>query len=94
MPQTRSRISGRLRRWVFRDQSSSNSRLTAGAFGFLSFTVENAGTRPQAGQGLDNERKAIGQVIAGAAVEPHPLALLPGDNPEAIVLDLDQPFRP
>ena len=31
---------------------------------------------------------------ARPAVEPNPLALLPGDYPEAIMLDFDEPFRP
>ena len=42
-------------------------------------------------QRLDDEREAVGQVIARPAVEPHPLAVLAGDDPEAVVLDLVQP---
>jgi hypothetical protein len=34
---------------------------------------------------------APSQVIAGPAVEPHTLAVLTGDNAEAVVLDLVQP---
>ena len=43
------------------------------------------------GQGLHDQRKAVGEVIAGAAVELHPLAVLAGDDPKAVVLDLVQP---
>ena len=32
------------------------------------------------------------EVIAGTAVEPHPLAVLAGDDAKAIVLDLVQPL--
>jgi len=42
--------------------------------------VYNAGARSQLGYGLDNQRKAFGQIIAGTAVELHPLADLAGDN--------------
>jgi hypothetical protein len=43
------------------------------------------------GKRFDNERKAASHVIAGAAVEPHALALLARDDAEAVVLDLVQP---
>src|SRR5262249_34147837 len=56
-----------------------------------SFAVEDAGPRAQAGQRLDDQRKAVGEVIAGAAKEPHALTILAADNPEAVVLDLMQP---
>ena len=42
---------------------------------------------------LDDQREAVGQVIAGAAVELHPCAILSGDDAEAVVLDLVQPQR-
>src|SRR5262249_57644584 len=32
------------------------------------------------------------EVIAGTGVQPHPLAVLAGDDPEPIVLDLVQPL--
>jgi hypothetical protein len=32
-------------------------------------------------------RKAAGEIVARPAVEPHRLALLPGDDPEAVMLD-------
>ena len=38
-----------------------------------------------------NQREAASHVVARAAVEPHAVALLACDNPEAIVLDFMQP---
>src|SRR5262245_9812465 len=35
--------------------------------------------------------EAAGEVIAGAAVEPHALAVLAGDDAKAVMLDLVQP---
>jgi hypothetical protein len=57
-----------------------------------SFTVDDAGARAQAGQGLDDQRETIGEVIAGTAVEPHPPVVLAGNDAEAVVLDLVQPL--
>jgi hypothetical protein len=37
-------------------------------------------------------RKATGEVIAGPAVEPHPLTILACDDSESIVLNLMQPL--
>jgi hypothetical protein len=37
--------------------------------------VDDAGARAQAGEGLDDEREALGQVIARPAVEPQPPAI-------------------
>jgi hypothetical protein len=45
----------------------------------------------QAGERLDDQREAVGQVVAGAAVEPHSRSVLTGNDTEAIVLDLVQP---
>jgi hypothetical protein len=39
-----------------------------------------------------NQREAASHVIAGAAVQPHAVAILACDNPEAIVLDFMQPL--
>jgi hypothetical protein len=47
--------------------------------------------RAQAGERLHDQRETVGQVVAGAAVEPHSLAVLAGDDAEAVVLDLVQP---
>jgi len=43
---------------------------------------------------LDNQWEALGQFIARAAKELHAIVDLAGDNAEAIVLDLVQPFLP
>jgi hypothetical protein len=34
----------------------------------------------------------MGEIIAGAGLEPHPRPALAGDDPEAVVLDFMQPF--
>ena len=47
--------------------------------------------RAQAGERLDDQREAIGQVVAGPAVQPHAGIVLARDDPEAVVLDLVQP---
>ena len=36
--------------------------------------------------------ETAGEVIAGTAIEPHSWAVLPGDDSEAVVLDLMQPI--
>ena len=48
--------------------------------------------RAHAGQRLDDQRKAVGEVIARTTVEPHLCAGLAGDDPEAVVLDFVQPL--
>jgi hypothetical protein len=53
--------------------------------------VEDAGARAHSRQGLNDERKTLGQIIAGPAVELHPRPVLAGDHAEAVVLDLMQP---
>jgi hypothetical protein len=55
-------------------------------------SVDDAGLRAQLGHCLDDERKAIGQVIARPAVELHPFAVLARDDAEAVVLDFVQPL--
>jgi hypothetical protein len=57
-----------------------------------SFTVDNAGARAQACQRLDDEREAMGEVIAGTAVEPHLCAVLARNDPKPVVLNLMQPL--
>src|SRR5262249_41362732 len=49
-----------------------------------SFAVDDAGARAQAGQCLDDQREAAGEVLAGTAVEPHLRASLAGDDAEAV----------
>jgi hypothetical protein len=63
------------------------SRMQAGkrAGARLPSSVSSASAREQ------SRRAAVGQIIAGATVEPNPVAILAGDDPEAIVLDLMQP---
>jgi hypothetical protein len=41
---------------------------------------------------LHNEREAVGEVVAGAAVQLDPLLGFAGDNSETVVLDFVQPF--
>jgi glucose-6-phosphate dehydrogenase assembly protein OpcA len=55
------------------------------------FAIDDAGARAQARQRFDDQREAVGEVIAGAAVEPHALAILAGNDAEAVVLNLMQP---
>src|SRR5262245_20489512 len=57
-----------------------------------SFAIDDAGARAQACQRLDDQRKAVGEVIARTAVEPHLRASLAGNNAEAVMFDLMQPL--
>ena len=57
-------------------------------------TVDDTGARAQAEQRLDDKRKALGQAVAGTAVEPHMAAVLAPHEAKAVVLDLMQPDRP
>jgi hypothetical protein len=52
--------------------------------------MQDRGRQPR--EALNDEREAIGQVITGPAVELHPLAVLAGDHPKAVVLDFVQPL--
>ena len=56
------------------------------------FAIDDAGARAQASQRFDDQREAMGEVIARTAVEPHLRAVLAGNDSEAIVLDLVQPL--
>ena len=56
-----------------------------------SLAIDDAGTRAQMSQRLSNQWEAASQIVARPAVEPHPLAILPGDNSKAIVLDFMYP---
>src|SRR5262245_49764024 len=53
--------------------------------------VDDARSGAQVSQRLDNQREAVRQVVAWAAVEPHLGADLAGDDPEAVVLDFMNP---
>jgi hypothetical protein len=59
-----------------------------------SLAVDDTRAGAQAGERIDDQREAAGQVVAWAAIEPHSIAILPGDDPEAVVLDLVQPKFP
>jgi hypothetical protein len=48
--------------------------------------VQDAREWSEPGQGILDQRKAMGQVISGAAVEFDTFAGLAGDHPEAVVL--------
>jgi len=53
--------------------------------------VDNAGARAQPGQRFDDQREATGEIVAWTTIEPHPLAILAGNDTEAVVLNLMQP---
>ena len=57
-----------------------------------SLAVDDAGARAQAAQRLDNQREAMGEVIAGTAIEPHLRTFFASDDPKTVVLDLMQPI--
>jgi len=42
--------------------------------------VDDAGARAQSGEGLDDERETLGEVVARPAVEAHAVAALPRDG--------------
>jgi hypothetical protein len=50
------------------------------------FAIDNAGGRAQPGQCLNDQRKAMGGVVARTAVEPHLRAGLAGNDSETLVL--------
>jgi hypothetical protein len=52
--------------------------------------VNDAGTGAQPPERLDNRGEALGQIVARPAVKPHTSPVLPGDDPEAVVLDFVQ----
>jgi hypothetical protein len=53
----------------------------------------NAGP-PQPRQGFDDQREAISKVVARPAVEPHPCAVLAGNDPETVVLGSGEATSP
>ena len=57
-----------------------------------SFAVDDAGARAQACQRLDDQREAMGEIVARTAIEPHLRASLAGNDAEAVMLDLVQPL--
>ena len=65
-----------------------------GALETRSLAVEDAGARAQACQRLGDQREAMGEIVARSAIEPHPLAVLAGNDAKAVVLDFMPPARP
>src|SRR5262249_22390463 len=55
------------------------------------FAIDDARARAQARQRLDDQREAVGEVVAGAAEKPHALTILAGNDAEAVVLNFVQP---
>ena len=56
------------------------------------FAIDDARARAEAGQRVDDQREATGEIIARTAVEPDPRASLTPNNAEAVVLNLMQPI--
>ena len=56
------------------------------------FTIDDSRARAQAGERIDDQREAVGEVVTRTAVEPHPRAVLARNDAEAVVLDLMQPL--
>src|SRR5262245_47129225 len=57
-----------------------------------SFAVDDAGAGAQACHRLNDQREAMGEIVARTAIEPHLCAILAGNDAEAVVLDLMQPL--
>jgi hypothetical protein len=55
------------------------------------FPIDDARARAQANQSLHDQREAMGEIIAGAAVEPHAVAILASDDAKSVVLYFVQP---
>jgi hypothetical protein len=56
-----------------------------------SFAVDDTRAGAQARECIDDQRKATGEVVARTTIEPHSWAVLSGDNPKTVTLDLMQP---
>jgi hypothetical protein len=54
--------------------------------------VDDAGARAQVLQPVHDQGEAVRRVATVAAVELDPVAVLPGDDPKAVVLDLMPPY--
>ncbi len=57
-----------------------------------SFPVDDAGARAQTGQRLNDQREAVGEVVARTAIEPYLRASLAGNDAEAVMFDFMQPL--
>src|SRR6266566_4266049 len=53
--------------------------------------VDDAWLGAQPLKRLDDPWEAVGEIVAGTAIKPHPLAILASNDPKAIVLDLVNP---
>jgi hypothetical protein len=58
----------------------------------LNYPINDAGPSAQASQRLDDQREAIGEIIASTAAELHLYAVLVGDDSKPVVLNLVQRF--
>jgi hypothetical protein len=58
-----------------------------------SFAIDDAGAGAQAGERLDDQRKAAREVIAGTAIEPHLPVALAGDDTGCVVASPDPSIR-
>jgi len=52
-----------------------------------SFTVDDAGARAQPGERINDQREAMGEIVAGTAIEPHLRAILAGNDAEAVAMN-------
>jgi hypothetical protein len=60
---------------------------------FIAYAKANAGKGAQAGQGLDDQGKTVGEIIARAAVELHLCTLLAGNDPKGLEIPTSEmPF--
>jgi len=57
-----------------------------------SFAVDDARAGAQPGERINDQRKAIGEVIARTTIQPHLCALLARNDAETIVFDFVQPL--
>jgi hypothetical protein len=55
------------------------------------FAVDETGPTTQLLDRFDDEREAIGQIVAWSAVEPNLRPILPSNAPDSIVLDFVHP---
>src|SRR5262249_59524484 len=73
---------------VANEVERSNAVVIAGD----SFAIDDAGTRTQACQCLNDQRKAVSEVIARTTIEPHSLVVLAGNDAETVMFDFMQPL--
>jgi hypothetical protein len=81
-------ISWAMRACTEKRRARGNANVIAGD----SFAIDDARARAQACQRLDDQREATDEVVAWTTVEPRSRAVLPGDSPKAVMLDLMKPL--